>query len=138
MKQVTALMINLYEIKKLKFDFMGYTFANQNTLSYHHLIIPARLNGPMTVENGAVLNRNTAHDYIHRIEHVDPEIFGLITSEMIDENIKGRLDIENLKKIRDLLLNFEKEHCSDTMSSGKPLIKEEYVKRRIPLNTKRR
>ena len=39
---------------------------------------------------------------------------------------------------RDLLLNFEKEHCSDTMSSGKPLIKEEYVKRRIPLNTKRR
>ena len=65
------------------------------------------------------------------IEAVDLEIFNLITSEMIDENIKGRIDIENLRKINDLLLFFEKEHCGDTTKSGKPLIKEEYVKRLI-------
>ena len=50
---------------------------------------------------------------------------------MVDENIKGRIDIENLRKINDLLLFFEREHCGDITKNGKLLIKEEYTKRLI-------
>ena len=52
---------------------------------------------------------------------------------MIDENIKGKIDIENLKHIRDLLLYFEKEYKDDTTKKGKRLIKWEYINRRIDL-----
>ncbi len=133
MKAVTDNMIHIFSMKKLKFDFMGYTFKRTNSLSYHHLIVPARCGGKETVENGAVLNRQTAHDYLHRIENVDPDIFYYITSEMIDENIKRKIDIYNLRKIRDLLEYFEREHCSDRMRKGKLLIKEEYIRDRIKL-----
>lgn len=133
MKQVTRDMINEFEMRKLKYDFLGYTFKVEKELSYHHLIIPNRKGGPITRWNGAILVMNTAHDYLHRIESRDEEIFYLITSEMIDENVKGKIDVENLRKIRDLLEYFEKEHCTDRTSKGKPLIKEEYIRRRIKL-----
>ena len=42
MKEVTREMIKMYNIKKLKYDFMGYTFNNINELSFHHLIVPKR------------------------------------------------------------------------------------------------
>lgn len=49
---------------------------------------------------------------------------------MIDENIKGYLDKENLLKIRKILEQFEREHCSDRGKKGNLLIKDEYVRRR--------
>lgn len=52
-----------------------------------------------------------------------------ITSEMIDENIKGSLDMDNLKRILDILHSFEREHCSDRGKKGNYLIKEEYLYR---------
>lgn len=133
MKKISKIMINQYAIDKLKYDFMGFTFELKKELSYHHLIIPRRLGGLETKNNGSILVQNTAHNYLHMMEKKDEEIFCLITSEMIDENIKGKLDIENLKRIRDLLLYFEKEHCGDTNNKGEPLIKEEYIRRRIKL-----
>ncbi len=128
MKTITRLMINEFKIDQLGYDFMGYSINKQNA-SYHHLIMPRRLHGPMNRENGAILNGLTAHPYLHRIEAIDLEIFNLITSEMVDENIKGRIDIENLRKINDLLLFFEKEHSADITKSGQPLIKDIYTKR---------
>lgn len=133
MKNITREMIHLYNIKKEGFDFMGYTFKSPNSLSFHHLIIPAREGGKEYVENGAVLNGLTSHPYLHLIESKDEEIFYRITSEMIDENIKGKLDIENLRAIRDLLLYFEQEHKDDTTKKGKKLIKWEYKNERIDL-----
>lgn len=130
MKTITRLMIREFKIDDLGFDFMGYSINKKNA-SYHHLIVPRRLKGPMTRENGAILNGFTSHPYLHTIERIDIEIFNLITSEMIDENIKGKLDIENLKRIHDLLLFFEREHCSDYTKNNKPLIKEEYTRRLI-------
>ena len=126
-------MIRLYQLKKLGFDFMGYTFNNKSQLSYHHLIVPKRLNGKSTIENGAILRQNTSHDYLHKIEPIDREIFELITNRMIEMNINGKLDVENLRIIRNLLLYFEREHDDDTLSSGKLLIKREYVRERISL-----
>ena len=131
MKEITRLMVYNYNLKTLKYDFMGYTFNKEKELSFHHLIIPKRQGGKEKLWNGSILVRDTAHDYLHRIESRDEEIFALITGLMVDENVKGKLDIEDLRKIRDLLEYFEKEHCGDRTSKGYPLIKEEYIRRRI-------
>lgn len=133
MKEITREMIKTFKLNKLGYDQMGYTFTNMKQLSYHHNVIARRNGGKETFENGAILRQNTSHDYFHILERVDPEIFYLITSELIDENIKRRVDIENLKKIRDLLLYFEREHDRDRTKKGKLLIKREYITERIDL-----
>lgn len=116
-------------------DFMGYEVKKKENLSFHHLIIPHRdcklygLGEGYLYWNGAILNQLTSHDYLHLIERIDYDIFLAITSEMIDENVKGYLDIENIRYIDDCLTFFEREHCSDRNKKGKILIKEEYTKR---------
>lgn len=116
-------------------DFMGYEVKKKESLSFHHLIIPHRdcklygLGEGYLYWNGAILNQLTSHDYLHLIERIDYDIFLAITSEMIDENVKGYLDIENIRYIDDCLTFFEREHCSDRNKKGKILIKEEYTKR---------
>lgn len=124
MRKITEIMINEYKIKEK--DFMGYK-VNKNNISYHHLIIPRRLNGPETIENGALLNRNTSHPYLHIIEGIDYEKFLEISSEMIDENIKGYIDKENIEKIDEILDSFEREYSGYRTSKGKVLIKPEFV-----------
>ena len=132
-------MVNDFKIMKLGYDFLGYKVNRKQDLSYHHLIIPRRcckeagLGEGYLYWNGAILRQNTSHDYLHIIEKIDPDIFYELTSEMIDENIKGRLDIDNLKRIHDLLLYFEREHDHDTSKKGKLLIKREFVTGRVNL-----
>ena len=121
-------MIRMYKLRELGIDFMGYEY-HKSDASYHHLIIPRRKGGPETIQNGAILMQSTSHNYLHTIEKYDLEIFEFITSEMIDENIKGYLDKENLHYIDDALKYFEHEYCSATTKKGKPLIKEQYLHR---------
>lgn len=135
MDAVTKEMVKLYKIKKIGLDFMGYRVDKTNNISFHHLIIPNRLGGKREISNGAILmqgqhrGESNSHDYLHLIEKLDYEIFCFITSEMLDQNIKGRLDIENLKQIRDLLQYFEREHINDRGNKGKRLIKPNYLVR---------
>ena len=139
MREVTKLMVNEFKIMKLGMDFMGYHVNRKQDLSYHHLIVPRRhckeagLGEGYLYWNGAILRQDTSHAYAHVIEKIDPDIFYELTSEMIDENIKGRLDIDNLKRIHDLLLYFEREHDHDTSKKGKLLIKREFVTGRVNL-----
>ena len=126
MKNITQQMIDIYNLKNI--DFMGYEF-NLDNVSYHHLIIPRRKGGEETIENGAILNRKTSHPYLHIIEGRDYDMFCAITNEMIIEKMLGQLNIKSLKKIRDILIQFEREHSSDTTSKGQLLIKECYIKR---------
>ena len=139
MKTITQEMIKEYKLNKLGYDFMGYEIKNNRFLSFHHLIVPRRnckkegLGEGYYKWNGAILVQYTSHEYLHVIEQKDYELFLRITSEMIDQNLKGRLDIENLKQIRELLLYFEKEHLYDTTKKGKRLIKREYLNERITL-----
>ena len=139
MKEITKIMVNDFKIMKLGMDFMGYHVNRKQDLSYHHLIILRRhckeagLGEGYLYWNGAILRQNTSHDYLHLIENIDPDIFYELTSEMIDENIKCRLDIDNLKRIHDLLLYFEREHDHDTSKKGKLLIKREFVTGRVNL-----
>ena len=139
MREITERMIKDFKITKLKYDFMGYQVDRKNNLSFHHLIIPHRnckelgLGEGYLYWNGSILMQETSHDYLHIIENLDYEIFLKITSEMIDENIKGHLDIQNLKKIRDLIIYFEREHDRDKNKKGKYLIKNGFIDRRIKL-----
>ena len=109
MKCLTNEMIHDFRIMKLGYDFMGYAVKRKNELSYHHLITPKReckeqgLGQGLYYWNGAILVQKTSHDYLHNIERADPEIFYLITSEMIDENLKGYLDTQNLLEMDELL-----------------------------------
>ena len=135
MKPITREMIKIYGIKD--FDFMGYSVKRKESLSFHHLIVPHRhckqqgLGEGYYKWNGAILVQDTSHDYLHTIETIDYDVFSALTSEMIDMNIKGRLDIENLRYIKDILLSFEREHDHDRNKKGKLLIKREYVYNRF-------
>ena len=140
MRAITNLMINDFKLKKLGYDFMGFSFKRKEQLSFHHLIVARKDCKELHIPsegylywNGAILRQNTSHDYLHIIEKIDPDIFYELTSEMIDENIKGRLDIDNLKRIHDLLLYFEREHDHDASKKGKLLIKREFVTGRVNL-----
>ena len=139
MKNITEQMIKDFKIMKLGLDFMGYKVDKKQSLSFHHLIIPHResrnygIGDGYLYWNGAILRQNTSHDYLHIIEAKDYDLFLAITSEMIDENIKGKIDVDNLKRIRDLLLYFEREHDHDISKKGKLLIKREFVTGRVNL-----
>lgn len=106
---------------------MGYELKRP---SFHHLIVPRRLGGLESVENGAVLDGKTSHPYLHIVEGRDYDMFLDITSEIVDEKIKGYLDIKNLRRISEILKSFEKEHSSDMTCKGRCLIKEEFIKDR--------
>lgn len=140
MRAITNLMINDFKLKKLGYDFMGFSFKRKEQLSFHHLIVAHKnckelhiLGDGYVYWNGAILRQDTSHDYLHIIEQYDPEIFYLITSELIDENIKRQLTLDSLRRIRTLLEYFEKEHCSTRTKKENLLIKESYVRDRIRL-----
>ena len=44
-----------------------------------------------------------------------------------------KIEIANLKRIRDLLLYFEREHDRDVSKKGNYIIKPEYIENRIKL-----
>lgn len=128
MKEVTKMMINEFKIKQLGYDFMGYSLQRGDIYTFHHLIIPNRHGGPYARWNGAILF-STPHQYLHVIEAKDYDMFCYLTSEMIDMNIKGYLDVKNLRNIDDVLTQFEREYSGARTRKGKVLIKEEYARR---------
>lgn len=138
MREITKLMINEYKLKKIKCDFSGYSFDKTSQLSFHHLVVAHKdcilLGAPCEgyiKENGAILRQSSSHDYIHVIEKYDYDMFMAITQELLEENQKGYIDIENLRKIKDILVCFEREHCGDRTKKGYPLIREEFIEGRI-------
>lgn len=137
MREITKEMIIAYELKKLGYDFMGYEFNKPQQLSFHHLVVAHRYCKQLGYGegylwwNGVILRQNTSHEYLHVIESKDIDRFNAITSELIDENIKGYLDQENLLAIDDILNGFEREYSGTSTKKGKPLIKEEFTRRLV-------
>ena len=113
MKKVTEELIRDFKIMELGYDMMGYKVEKETQLSFHHLLIARRYSRAMGIGdgylywNGSILRQNTAHNYLHIIERLEPELFYLISSEILDEKIKGKIDRENLVRIREILLYFE-------------------------------
>lgn len=136
MREVTRNMIKKYALNKLKYDFMGYEFKDNRELSFHHLIIPKKDCKKMERKgfeewNGAILVQNTAHEYLHRVGSYDMDRFLAITFEMVDQNLKGYLDMDNIRIIDDILRSFEKEYLGVKTKNGNDIIKEEYILGRI-------
>lgn len=135
MREITKLMVYKYNMMNLHYDFMGYAFDKKNELSFHHLIIPKRLcqrkklGDGYTESNGAILVQDTAHNYLHIVEQYDRELFDGITNEMIQENLSGKIRMENLERINILLEYFEKECDGFKNRNGETLIKEKYKQR---------
>lgn len=138
MKNITLTMINEYGLKKHKCDFMGYKLEKGDTYSFHHLIIPKSIckelkisNNGICKDNGAILCSNTSHPYLHIIENYEYEMFLAITSEMIDMNIKGQLDIRNLVNIHTILEEFEAKYRGEKSKKGHLIVLPKFEKRLI-------
>lgn len=137
MKSTAQQIYTDFNMRRLGYDFMGYEFDDKKQLSFHHLIVPHRdckqmgLGKGYQYWNGVILRQDTAHDYLHLVEAKDYDRFLAITSEMIDEKALLKIELENLKRISDILNGFEREHCGDTTKKGKSLIKESYTRRLI-------
>jgi hypothetical protein len=135
MREITKNMVKEFKIKQLGYDMMGYYQQKGDIITFHHLLVAHRnckskgLGEGYFRWNGAILY-TTPHEYLHVIENRDYDMFSYITSEMLDENIKGYLDLYNIRRIHDVLEQFEKEHCADRTKRGKVLIKESYTRRK--------
>lgn len=134
MREITKLMINEFNLKRLGFDMMGYTFKSINELSFHHLIVPRRLSNHLeakgyTRDNGAILKQSSSHEYLHTIELYDRERFLEITKYLIKENLLGKVDMDCLRKIRDVLISFEMEYQDTVNNNGNKIIKKQFANR---------
>ena len=123
-------MIELWGITNT--DFMGYKLCDDEVFSYHHLRIPKKDNGHVSIKNGAILTGKTAHPYLHTIEVYDRDRFLYLTKILIDVNDQGYLPDENqLHKIDTCLSFFEKEYSGKYSSGGNLIIKDRYTRRLI-------
>lgn len=140
MKAETKILIEQLKIDKLGYDMMGYYYNRLQDLSFHHLIYSHHEskmyhlpNEGYILDNGAILNQKTSHDYLHTIQRTDEDRFNYITNELVDENEQRQILYANLCRIHSCLCGFEKEYCGVRTKKGYPLIREEYVRRRIKL-----
>ena len=120
-----------FNLHKLGYDFMGYTFDSKKELSYHH-IKTKQQKGKTTYENGAILNRITSHNYIHVIEAYEYELFKEISEELKREHKDG-ITKEHLQTIRQILEYFECKYKDTQTKNGVLIVKEDFVRRRIQL-----
>ncbi len=142
-RKETLKLITDLRIMEHGYDLMGYDVDRIESLSFHHLLVPAKNIIVISPElkklkvhtdgydywNGAPLVRDTSHDYLHLIETYDSDIFYDITSEMIDQRFKGRLCPYNIRLIDMRLKDFEEEYGDAKGLDKQPLIKDEYRKR---------
>lgn len=124
-------LYNDFNLNELGYDFMGYTFEIKKELSYHH-IQPKHYGGQTTYDNGSLLVRSTAHNYIHIIENTDFKLFIELSQELKNEHEAG-ITKEHLIAIRQMLEFFEDKYEHEYTKRGVPIIKEEFVQRRIKL-----
>lgn len=124
-----------YDLESLGYDFMGFTFDSKKQLSTHH-IIPKHSGGQTKKNNLCVLNRYTAHNYIHLIEDYDYKVFLQISRELMEQVKQGKIDIQEIKNIFELLQFFEFKFRDETDRNGDLIIKPEYKTKRIILGDK--
>ena len=125
LKPVTKEMIRIWDMKDV--DWMGYKKGKNDIFTFHHLIVPARKNGPYAMWNGAILCGDTAHPYLHVVENYDYDRFLYLTSKLIDMNALGKLDLELIKDIDMCLKQFEREYQGKCTKSKKRIVKPQYT-----------
>ena len=74
---------------------------------------------------------DTSHEYLHIIEYKDLDMYLYINNILKQINDQqARPTKQQLLAIRDVLLQFEREHDTETNSKGRLLIKQRYIKNR--------
>lgn len=131
MGSITNKLFNDFELYKLGYDFMGYYFDDKKQISYHH-IQPRHYKGKTTYKNGALLVRETSHNYIHVIEEYEFRLFIELSQELIAEHKDG-ITKEHLLAIRQMLEYFEGRYKDMYTKRGGLIVKDEYIRRRIEL-----
>lgn len=131
MGSIANKLFNDFELYKLGYDFMGYTFDDKKQISYHH-IQPRHYKGKTTYQNGALLVRETSHNYIHTIEEYEFNLFIELSQELIAEHKDG-ITKDHLLAIRQMLEYFEGRYKDMYTKRGVLIVKDEYVRRRIDL-----
>lgn len=109
-------------------DWLNYKLVKEK-ISYHHCIKRSD-GGKRTIENGALLMRDTAHPYLHLIEILDIDTYNAINKifqVVNDQRCEPTLDQRQVLEC--LLQQFETEHRWDKGRKGKLLIKREYLRR---------
>lgn len=135
MSKLREKLYKQYDLESLGYDFMGYTFESKKQLSTHH-IIPKHTGGQTKSRNLCVLNRFTSHNYIHLIEDYDYKVFLQISRELMEQVKQGKIDIQEIKNIFELLQFFEFKFRDETDRNGDLIIKPEYKTKRIILGDK--
>lgn len=126
MKNVTKLIIGIYNVKKI--DWMGYKVSKDNPYTYHHLK-KKEYGGKEDLKNGAILT-DIAHKYLHIIESRDKELYDLLNNVLWQINEQGFAPLKRqLLAIDFILRQFEEKYKNQTNSKGKQLIKNKYFKR---------
>ena len=132
MGSIANKLFNDFELYKLGYDFMGYYFDDRKELSYHH-IKTKQQRGKTTYENGALLNRNTSHNYIHTIEEYEFDLFVELSNILKDEHACGSITKQHLQEIRTILEFFEHKYNNQCTKRGNLIIHEDYIRRRVSL-----
>ena len=109
-------------------DWMNYRIVREN-VAFHHIVKKAE-GGKRKIDNGAILQSNTSHPYLHLIEYVDIDTY-IELNEMFKEiNMQGKEPtLMQRGVIEDILLSFEEIHRWDKSRDGGLLIKRKYLKR---------
>lgn len=116
-------------------DFMGFELLPEFTLSYHH-IKKYEKDGIISINNGALLVKETAHALICTIEFYDKKTFAAIQKILrVINNQRTLPTIEQLIWINSLLDPFEKRYEGEISSRNTPLIKPEFSRRIRPTTT---
>lgn len=126
MKNVTKLIIRIYNVKKI--DWMGYKVSKDNPYTYHHLK-KKEYGGKEDLKNGAILT-DIAHKYLHIIESRDKELYDLLNNVLWQINEQGFAPLKRqLLAIDFILRQFEEKYKNITNSKGKQIIKTKYLDR---------
>ena len=127
MRHLVMEMKHIWKVNEV--DWMGYSLKKGDSLSFHH-IVKKENHGKFEIDNGALLNNNTSHPYLHLIETKDLDLYIYLNNLL--KNINSQREYptrQQLLAIDSILKQFEREHCSDKNSKGKLLIKKEFYDR---------
>ena len=93
-------MIKIYKPNGI--DWMNFTLSRRNPYTFHHIISRSD-GGDDTIENGAILTRR-AHDLLHILEYVCPEVYEKLKELFIKINVSRKApDVEIKKEIEEIL-----------------------------------
>lgn len=127
MKHLVIEMKHIWRVRNI--DWMGYALNRGDSLSFHHIVKKAD-HGKFEINNGALLNNNSSHPYLHLIETKDLDLYIYLNNLL--QNINSQREFpskQQLLAIDAILRQFEREHCSDKNFKGKLLIKNEFYDR---------